>query len=115
MEIPAWLSIAFVAMIRETMSDLEQQEQKWRRWRLAGVCAAIGGPLLGMTATVTGMMNAFDRLGTTGKGDPSHLSKAIGEVLVFAFAGFVVAVPGVIGAIVAAMKLRELRATKHRD
>ncbi|MFZ4765175.1 MAG: MotA/TolQ/ExbB proton channel family protein, partial [Roseimicrobium sp.] len=43
-----------------------------------GVCT----PMVGLLGTVTGMVTAFEHLGTAGVGDPSGLSAAIGEVLI---------------------------------
>lgn len=54
-----------------------------------GVCT----PMIGLTGTVTGMMKAFDKLGSSGVGDPSSLSAAIGEVLVATGAGLFIAIP----------------------
>lgn len=54
-----------------------------------GVCT----PMIGLTGTVTGMMSAFATLGTSGVGDPSKLSAAIGEVLVATASGLFIAVP----------------------
>ncbi|TDU63177.1 biopolymer transport protein ExbB [Prosthecobacter fusiformis] len=54
-----------------------------------GVCT----PMIGLVGTVTGMMSAFATLGTSGVGDPSKLSAAIGEVLVATASGLAVAVP----------------------
>jgi biopolymer transport protein ExbB len=54
-----------------------------------GVCT----PMIGLVGTVTGMMSAFETLGTSGVGDPSKLSGAIGEVLVATGAGLFIAIP----------------------
>jgi biopolymer transport protein ExbB len=54
-----------------------------------GVCT----PMIGLTGTVTGMMSAFATLGTSGVGDPSKLSAAIGEVLIATASGLFIAVP----------------------
>ncbi len=54
-----------------------------------GVCT----PMIGLTGTVTGMMKAFDKLGTSGVGDPSQLAGAIGEVLVATASGLFIAIP----------------------
>lgn len=54
-----------------------------------GVCT----PMIGLTGTVTGMMRAFATLGTSGVGDPSKLSAAIGEVLIATASGLFIAVP----------------------
>jgi biopolymer transport protein ExbB len=54
-----------------------------------GVCT----PMIGLTGTVTGMMSAFENLGASGIGDPSGLSKAIGEVLIATAGGLFIAIP----------------------
>jgi biopolymer transport protein ExbB len=54
-----------------------------------GVCA----PMIGLLGTVTGMITAFAVLGSSGIGDPSSLSAAIGEVLVATASGLMIAIP----------------------
>lgn len=54
-----------------------------------GVCT----PMIGLVGTVTGMIKAFAVLGSSGIGDPSSLSAAIGEVLVATAAGLFIAIP----------------------
>lgn len=54
-----------------------------------GVCA----PMLGLLGTVTGMITAFSVLGTSGIGDPTQLSEAIGEVLTATASGLFIAIP----------------------
>ena len=54
-----------------------------------GVCT----PMIGLLGTVTGMIKAFDTLGSAGIGDPSSLSAAIGEVLVATASGLFIAIP----------------------
>lgn len=54
-----------------------------------GVCT----PMIGLLGTVTGMIKAFDKLGSSGIGDPSGLSAAIGEVLVATASGLLIAIP----------------------
>ena len=54
-----------------------------------GVCA----PMIGLTGTVVGMIEAFKVLGHSGIGDPSKLSEAIGQVLVATASGLFVAIP----------------------
>ena len=54
-----------------------------------GVCA----PMVGLLGTVTGMIKAFATLGSSGIGDPSSLSNAIGEVLVATASGLFIAIP----------------------
>jgi len=57
-----------------------------------GVCT----PMIGLTGTVTGMMTAFETLGSSGVGDPSKLAGAIGEVLIATAAGLFIAIPAFI-------------------
>jgi len=54
-----------------------------------GVCT----PMIGLLGTVTGMIKAFAKLGSSGIGDPSGLSAAIGEVLVATASGLIIAIP----------------------
>ncbi len=54
-----------------------------------GVCT----PMIGLLGTVTGMIKAFATLGSSGIGDPSKLSAAIGEVLVATASGLFIAIP----------------------
>jgi len=50
-------------------------------------------PMIGLTGTVWGMIQAFKTLGSQGITDPSKLAENIGEVLVATMSGLVVAVP----------------------
>jgi len=50
-------------------------------------------PMIGLLGTVVGMIKAFSTLGSSGIGDPSSLSAAIGEVLVATASGLFVAIP----------------------
>ncbi len=54
-----------------------------------GVCT----PMIGLLGTVFGMIRAFSTLGTSGIGDPSKLSTAIGEVLIATASGLLIAIP----------------------
>lgn len=58
-----------------------------------GVCT----PMIGLLGTVTGMISAFATLGTSGIGDPSKLSAAIGEVLMATASGLLIAIPAFFG------------------
>jgi len=71
-----------------------QAELKGRSSYLSviGVCT----PMIGLVGTVTGMMSAFETLGTSGVGDPSKLSGAIGAVLVATASGLFIAIPAFI-------------------
>ncbi len=53
----------------------------------------VTAPMIGLLGTVTGMIKAFAKLGSSGIGDPSGLSAAIGEVLVATASGLVIAIP----------------------
>ncbi|MCE0484108.1 MAG: MotA/TolQ/ExbB proton channel family protein [Methylacidiphilales bacterium] len=50
-------------------------------------------PMIGLTGTVFGMINAFHTLGQNGISNPAELAKNIGQVLVATASGLVVAVP----------------------
>ena len=54
------------------------------------------GVLIGIGATIKGMMNAFEVIETSGFGDPEKMAGAIGEVLIYTMVGFLV---GFIGCI----------------
>lgn len=54
-----------------------------------GVCT----PMVGLLGTVSGMRSAFAHLGTSGIGDTSKLSSAIGEVLIATASGLFIAIP----------------------
>lgn len=58
-----------------------------------GVCS----PMVGLLGTVSGMRNAFANLGTSGIGDPTKLSEAIGEVLIATASGLFIAIPAFMG------------------
>ncbi len=50
-------------------------------------------PMIGLTGTVLGMIDAFDAMGSTGAVDPAKLSGAIGHVLYATAGGLIVAIP----------------------
>lgn len=61
-----------------------------RRWLKAGIILGAlltASPLVGLAGTIWGMSRAFAALGSSGIGDPSALSVAIGDVLVSTVAG----------------------------
>jgi biopolymer transport protein ExbB len=53
-------------------------------------------PMIGLTGTVVGMIQAFAAMGQAGAADPSKLSGAIGHVLHATAAGLAVAIPAFI-------------------
>jgi biopolymer transport protein ExbB len=77
------------AVIQELQKEASHMNHYISYLSVIGVCT----PMIGLIGTVSGMIAAFDTLGTTGIGDPSALSHAIGEVLVATFSGLLVAVP----------------------
>jgi biopolymer transport protein ExbB len=75
------------------MGELSKENANMHTWisylSVIGVCT----PMIGLLGTVTGMIRAFATLGSSGIGDPSSLSAAIGEVLVATASGLVIAIP----------------------
>ena len=53
-------------------------------------------PMVGLTGTVLGMIDAFSQMGQAGAADPSKLSGAIGHVLHATAGGLIVAIPAFI-------------------
>jgi len=53
-------------------------------------------PMVGLTGTVLGMIDAFSHMGQAGAADPSQLSGAIGHVLHATAGGLIVAIPAFI-------------------
>ena len=61
-----------------------------------GVVAAVS-PMLGLLGTISGMIKAFNKMGSEGAiGDPAKLAGDIGEALVTTFSGLLVAIPAMI-------------------
>ena len=82
------------AVVEEAMvAAMHQESSKVNTYisylSVIGVCT----PMIGLLGTVTGMIKAFANLGTSGIGDPSGLSAAIGEVLVATASGLFIAIP----------------------
>ena len=82
------------AIAEEAMfGELAKENSKMQTWisylSVIGVCT----PMIGLLGTVTGMIKAFATLGSSGIGDPSSLSAAIGEVLVATASGLFIAIP----------------------
>lgn len=65
----------------------------YRKTEVLGVIGAIS-PMLGLTGTVLGMINAFNKLGETGgMAKPEELGGGIGQALITTLFGLVVAIP----------------------
>jgi biopolymer transport protein ExbB len=75
------------------LAELSKENSKLQTWisylSVIGVCT----PMIGLLGTVTGMIKAFETLGSSGIGDPSSLAAAIGEVLVATASGLFIAIP----------------------
>lgn len=75
------------------LGEIAKENGRFQTWinylSVIGVCT----PMIGLLGTVTGMMRAFGTLATSGIGDPSSLSGAIGEVLVATASGLFIAIP----------------------
>ena len=73
--------------------ELSKENSRIQTWisylSVIGVCS----PMIGLLGTVTGMIRAFATLGSSGIGDPSSLSAAIGQVLVATASGLFIAIP----------------------
>jgi biopolymer transport protein ExbB len=77
------------AMFSEVSKENAQMQYFISYLSVIGVCT----PMIGLLGTVFGMISAFATLGTSGIGDPSKLSAAIGEVLVATASGLLIAIP----------------------
>ncbi len=75
------------------IGELAKENSHLQTWisylSVIGVCS----PMIGLLGTVTGMIRAFATLGSSGIGDPSSLSSAIGEVLTATASGLFIAIP----------------------
>ena len=76
-------------MMGELAKENSQMQTYISYLSVIGVCT----PMIGLLGTVTGMIKAFAKLGSSGIGDPSGLSAAIGEVLVATASGLIIAIP----------------------
>jgi biopolymer transport protein ExbB len=81
--------IAEEGMVGELAKENSSMQTYISYLSVIGVCA----PMIGLLGTVTGMIKAFAKLGSSGIGDPSGLSAAIGEVLVATASGLIIAIP----------------------
>ena len=77
------------------------QQTRGKRLAVIGAWLQLGF-VIGVLATIGGMMNAFQILGAaSAKSDPSALSAAIGGVLLYAFIGTSIALVGFVLACIA--------------
>ena len=75
------------------MGELGKENGKMQTWISYLSVIGVTTPMIGLLGTVTGMIKAFATLGSSGIGDPSSLSAAIGEVLVATASGLFIAIP----------------------
>lgn len=84
--------VSEVAMQDELGKENSEIQTRISYLSVIGVCA----PMIGLLGTVTGMIRAFQTLGSEGIGNPAALAGAIGEVLVATASGLFVAIPAFI-------------------
>lgn len=84
--------VSEVAMQDELGKENSEIQTRISYLSVIGVCA----PMIGLLGTVTGMIRAFETLGSDGIGDPGKLAGAIGEVLIATASGLFVAIPAFI-------------------
>lgn len=84
--------VSEVAMQEELGKENSEIQTRISYLSVIGVCA----PMIGLLGTVTGMIRAFNTLGSDGIGDPGKLAGAIGEVLIATASGLFVAIPAFI-------------------
>lgn len=77
------------AMVTQIIKENGAFQNKIAYLSVIGVIA----PMIGLSGTVFGMIDAFSTLGQAGAADPSKLSAAIGKVLYATAGGLVVAIP----------------------
>ena len=85
------------AIVKTSMEDYAPQIVATMD-RNIGILPIVAGlsPLLGMTGTVTGMINSFDSMATQTNLEATAVSGGISEALITTAAGLLVAMPAVI-------------------
>jgi biopolymer transport protein ExbB len=82
---------------RDAASDvLHVRATRMRGWLNYLSAIGVTAPMLGLLGTVTGMIKAFENLGSSGVADMTGLSAAISEVLVTTAGGLIVGIPAFI-------------------
>jgi biopolymer transport protein ExbB len=82
---------------RDAASDvLHVRSTRMRGWLNYLSAIGVTAPMLGLLGTVTGMIKAFENLGSSGVADMTGLSAAISEVLVTTAGGLIVGIPAFI-------------------
>ena len=75
------------------LGELSKENSNMQTYISSLSVIGVTAPMIGLLGTVTGMIKAFQKLGSSGIGDPSGLSAAIGEVLVATASGLIIAIP----------------------
>ncbi|NCC51167.1 MAG: MotA/TolQ/ExbB proton channel family protein [Spartobacteria bacterium] len=76
--------------ISEVVGRMESQHSFWINF--LSLVAAIS-PMIGLLGTVSGMIGAFQKIGSGGMGKPELLAADIGEALITTATGLVIAIP----------------------
>ena len=84
--------------------------QTWCKWKRLGFWLTVIPPGIGIPLTVLGVVRAFRELSAVApRGDPSSVSKPIGEVLIPTLIGLPVGLVGAAIFVTAVLKLRSVR------
>ncbi|MCK5675777.1 MAG: MotA/TolQ/ExbB proton channel family protein [Verrucomicrobia bacterium] len=80
--------------VKESVEEasVEQMSQLMKPIDLLSIIGA-SAPMLGLLGTVSGMIKAFNTMGTQGMGKPELLAENIGEALITTATGLVIAIP----------------------
>ncbi len=80
--------------VRESVEEasVEQMSKLMKPIDYLSIIGA-SSPMLGLLGTVSGMIKAFNTMGTTGMGKPELLAGNIGEALITTATGLVIAIP----------------------
>jgi biopolymer transport protein ExbB len=73
-------------------ASVEQMSKLMKPIDLLSIIGA-SAPMLGLLGTVSGMIKAFNTMGTQGMGKPEELAANIGEALITTATGLVIAIP----------------------
>jgi len=83
--------------VKESVEEasVEQMTQLMKPIDYLSIIGAIA-PMLGLLGTVSGMIKAFNTMGTQGMGRPELLAGNIGEALITTAAGLIIAIPAML-------------------
>jgi len=90
------------------VESLEHEENAVNQWvNYLNVIAAIA-PMIGLLGTVSGMISAFQTIGSGGMGKPELLAGDIGEALITTATGLVIGIPSMVGYFIMKNRLNNL-------